>query len=156
VVAALLESGPQTGDGRFGGRATADRSHGTAERGGGAPAAIPLPAPLRGARARPESRARDIPAVLDARIRRRRGNLTPHPPNPWSAQIPDTDNPERGRFLNQLATAMDDRRRRIGEHTAATSRPWAVAARDLSAAWWDDRRVTSPMGNSQRVANGTG
>jgi conjugative relaxase-like TrwC/TraI family protein len=72
--------------------------------------------------------ARDIPAVVDARIRRRHGGLTPQPAPAWSAQIPETDHPERARFLIQLAAAMDDRSRRIGEHAAATSRPWAVAA----------------------------
>jgi len=66
--------------------------------------------------------------VIDARIRRRHGDLTPHPALAWSAQIPETDDPERGRFLTQLAAAMDDRRRRIGEHAAAASRPWALAA----------------------------
>jgi hypothetical protein len=72
--------------------------------------------------------ARDIPAVIDARIRRRHGDLAPHLAPAWSAQIPETDEPERGRFLTQLAAAMDDRRRRIGEHAADTSLPWAVAA----------------------------
>ena len=72
--------------------------------------------------------ARDIPAVIDARIRRHHGDLTPHPTPAWSAHIPETDDPERGRFLTQLAAAMDDRQRRIGEHAAVTCRHWAVAA----------------------------
>ena len=72
--------------------------------------------------------ARDIPAVIDARIRRRHGGLTPLPAPSWSAQVPQTDDPERRRFLIQLAAAMDDRRRRVGEHAAAHSLPWAVAA----------------------------
>jgi hypothetical protein len=33
-----------------------------------------------------------------------------------------------GSLRIQLAAAMDDRRRRIGEHAAASSLPWAVAA----------------------------
>ena len=72
--------------------------------------------------------ARDIPAVIDARIRRRHGDLVPLPAPSWSAQVPETADPERRRFLTQLAAAMDDRRRRIGEHAAASSLPWAVAA----------------------------
>ena len=36
--------------------------------------------------------------------------------------------PNAARFLAQLAALMDDRRRRIGEHAAASSLPWAVAA----------------------------
>jgi hypothetical protein len=41
---------------------------------------------------------------------------------------PETGDPERSRFLTQLAAVMDDRRHRIGEHTAASSLPWAVTA----------------------------
>jgi hypothetical protein len=72
--------------------------------------------------------ARDIPAVIDARIRRRHGDLAPLPAPSWSAQVPQTDDPGRRRFLIQLAAALDDRRRRIGEHAAASGLPWAVAA----------------------------
>ena len=72
--------------------------------------------------------ARDIPAVIDARIRRRHGDLIPLPAAAWSAQVPETGSPERRRFLTQLAAVMDDRRRRIGEHAAASSLPWAVTA----------------------------
>ena len=66
--------------------------------------------------------------MIDARIRRRHGDLVPLPAAAWSAQVPETDDPERRRFLTQLAAVMDDRRRRIGEHAAASSLPWAVAA----------------------------
>ena len=72
--------------------------------------------------------ARDAAAVIDARIRRRYGDLVPLPAAAWSAQVPETDDLERRRFLAQLAAAMDDRRRRIGEHAAASSLPWAAAA----------------------------
>jgi len=72
--------------------------------------------------------ARDIPAVIDARIRRRYGDLVPLPAPAWSAQVPEIDDPERGRFLTQLAAAMDERRRRIGVHAAGSSLPWAVTA----------------------------
>jgi hypothetical protein len=71
--------------------------------------------------------ARDIPAVIDARIRRRHGDLAPLPAPAWSAQVPETDHPARCRFLTALAAAMDDRRRRIGEHAAASTLPWAAA-----------------------------
>ena len=66
--------------------------------------------------------------MIDARIRRRHGDLAPLPAPSWSAQVPQTDDPGRRRFLTQLAAAMDDRRRRIGEHAAASTLPWAVAA----------------------------
>ena len=72
--------------------------------------------------------ARDAAAVIDSRIRRRHGDLVPLPAAAWSAQVPETNDPERSRFLTQLAAVMDDRQRRIGEHAAASSLPWAVAA----------------------------
>jgi hypothetical protein len=56
------------------------------------------------------------------------GDLAPLPVSSWSAQVPQTDDPGRRRFLTQLAAAMDDRRRRIGEHAAAGTLPWAIAA----------------------------
>jgi conjugative relaxase-like TrwC/TraI family protein len=74
--------------------------------------------------------ARDAAAVIDARIRRRY-DLVPRPAAAWSTQVPQTGDPERSRFLAQLAAVMDDRRRRIGEHAAASSLPWAVSALGL-------------------------
>ena len=72
--------------------------------------------------------ARDIPAVIDARIRRRAGALVPLSAPAWSAQVPETGDPERRAFLTQLAAAMDARKERIGEHAAASTLPWAVTA----------------------------
>jgi conjugative relaxase-like TrwC/TraI family protein len=72
--------------------------------------------------------ARDITAVLDARIRRRAGTLVPLPAPPWSAQVPQTEDAERRAYLTQLAAAMDERKQRIGEHAAASALPWAVTA----------------------------
>ena len=69
--------------------------------------------------------ARDLAAVIDARIRHRY-DLAPRPAAAWSTQVPQTGDPERNRFLTQLAAVMDDRRRRIGEHAAASGLPWAV------------------------------
>jgi hypothetical protein len=71
---------------------------------------------------------RDPAAAIDSRIRSRHRDLVPLPAAPWSAQVPQTDDPGRKRFFTQLATVMDERRRRIGEHAAASSLPWAVAA----------------------------
>ena len=39
--------------------------------------------------------ARDIAAVLDARIRQRLGSLVPLPAGPWSAQVPAIADPAR-------------------------------------------------------------
>jgi hypothetical protein len=72
--------------------------------------------------------ARDVAAVVDARIRRRIPSPVPQGPRPWAEQVPETADPERHRFLAELAQAMDDRARRIGEHAACHALPWAVNA----------------------------
>jgi conjugative relaxase-like TrwC/TraI family protein len=70
--------------------------------------------------------ARDIPAVIDARIRRRHGTLVPLPASPWSAPPPGITDPDRRAYTEQLATLMDDRKQRIGEHAAASLPAWAT------------------------------
>ena len=42
--------------------------------------------------------ARDIPAVIDARLRHRLGSLVPLPPGPWSAQLPGHRRPRTPRL----------------------------------------------------------
>jgi hypothetical protein len=70
----------------------------------------------------------DIAAVIDARIRRRAGVLVPLPAPVWSDQVPEVSDPERAAYLTEIAALMDARKERIGEHAAATSLPWAIAA----------------------------
>ena len=72
--------------------------------------------------------ARDIPAVIDARLRHRIGSLVPLPPGPWSAQLPAIADPERRAYAAQIAALMDARKDRIGEHAAEHALPWAVTA----------------------------
>jgi hypothetical protein len=72
--------------------------------------------------------ARDIPAVLDARIRRRTGALVPLPPRLWSAQVPAITDPERRAYTAEIAALMDTRKERIGEHTAGHPPRWAINA----------------------------
>ena len=72
--------------------------------------------------------ARDIASVLDARIRRQVDPLVPQPQRSWSEQVPEIADPERHRFLTGLATAMDARKERIGEHTAGHAPGWALRA----------------------------
>ena len=68
--------------------------------------------------------ARDLAAVIDARLRYRLGALVPAPAGPWSAQVPPIADPERRAF----AALMDARKDRIGEHAAEHASLWAVAA----------------------------
>jgi AAA domain/TrwC relaxase len=72
--------------------------------------------------------SRDVPSVIDARIRARINPLIPQPAGPWSAQVPDILDPERHRFVAELAAAMDARKERIGEHAAEHGLPWAINA----------------------------
>jgi conjugative relaxase-like TrwC/TraI family protein len=71
--------------------------------------------------------ARDVPSVVDARIRYRLGSLVPLPAGPWSAQVPGIADPERRAYAAQIAALMDARKDRIGEHAAEHALPWAVA-----------------------------
>jgi hypothetical protein len=72
--------------------------------------------------------ARDIPAVIDARLRVRLGPVVPSAAGPWYAQIPVIADPEHRAYAAQIAAMMDARKDRIGEHAAEHALPWAVAA----------------------------
>ena len=72
--------------------------------------------------------ARDIAAVLDARIRLRVHSLLPQPQGPWSARVPHLPDPDRRAYLTEIATMMDDRIRRLGQHITQTAPAWAVTA----------------------------
>ena len=72
--------------------------------------------------------SRDIPAVIDARIRHRIGSIVPLPPGPWSAQVPVNADPDRRAYVTEIAALMDARKARIGEHAAEHALPWAISA----------------------------
>jgi hypothetical protein len=72
--------------------------------------------------------SRDVPAVVDARLRYRLGSLVPLPSGPWSAQVPAITDPERRVYVAEIAALMDARKDRIGEHAAEHALPWAVSA----------------------------
>ena len=70
--------------------------------------------------------ARDLAAVIDARLRNRIGALVPAPVGPWSAQVPPIADPERRAYTAQIAALMDARKERIGQYAAEHGLPWAV------------------------------
>jgi len=70
--------------------------------------------------------ARDIAAVLDARIRTRVYPLLPQPQAPWAEPVPPLPDPGRQAYLAEIAAMMDDRTRRLGQHTAQTGPAWAI------------------------------
>ena len=71
---------------------------------------------------------RDVAAVIDARIRHRTAGLIPLPQPPWTQRIPEQARPSHRQYLTGLADAMDDRTRRIVEHTAQHQPGWAIRA----------------------------
>jgi hypothetical protein len=72
--------------------------------------------------------ARDIPAVIDARMRRSVNTMTPRPGGQWADRVPEAADPQIREYLGQLATLMDERRERIGQHNAEHQPAWAVKA----------------------------
>jgi len=72
--------------------------------------------------------ARDVPSVIDARLRRRTGALIPRPAGPWSTHVPDIADPERRGYATRIAELMDARKDRIGEHVVDNALTWAVGA----------------------------
>jgi conjugative relaxase-like TrwC/TraI family protein len=78
--------------------------------------------------ARDLSGSRDIAAVLDARIRHRIDPLLPQPQGPWTSRVPQLPDPARRTYLTSIAALMDDRTRRLGQHTAQTAPAWAITA----------------------------
>ena len=72
--------------------------------------------------------SRDIPSVIDARLRHRVGSLVPLPSGPWSAQVPTIADAGRRAYVTEIAALMDARKDRIGEHAAEHGLPWATGA----------------------------
>jgi len=72
--------------------------------------------------------ARDVAAVVDARIRHLVDPLVPQPQRPWSEQVPEVADAQRQRFLADLAVAMDARKERISEHLSEHPPGWALCA----------------------------
>jgi hypothetical protein len=72
--------------------------------------------------------ARDVPSVINARLRHRTGSLVPRSAGSWAAQVPAITDPERRAYAAQIAAMMDARKDRIGEHAAENVPSWAVNA----------------------------
>jgi hypothetical protein len=72
--------------------------------------------------------ARSHSAVLESRIRRKTGHLPPRIRDSWTAILPRFADPELARYMAEVAAAMDDRQRRIGEHAAQERPLWATQA----------------------------
>jgi hypothetical protein len=81
--------------------------------------------PAEVARSAIESRdlagARDIAAVIDARIRQRIYPLLPQPLGPWAGRVPQLPDPDRQAYLAEIAAMMVGRKQRLGQHAAQTT-----------------------------------
>ncbi|MDA8320636.1 MAG: hypothetical protein M0030_12625, partial [Actinomycetota bacterium] len=77
---------------------------------------------------RPFTGARSHSAVLCGRITDATGHLPPATPDTWTAALPRFTDPDTARYMTSVAAAMDDRQRRIGEHTARHAPLWATRA----------------------------
>jgi hypothetical protein len=79
-------------------------------------------------RSRDLNGARDIPAVIDARMRPLVNAMAPQPAGPWADRVPQAADPAIRDHLAKLAVLMDERRDRIGQHAAQHQPAWAVKA----------------------------
>jgi hypothetical protein len=71
--------------------------------------------------------ARDVASVVDARIRQRVAGMVPLPQPPWSERVPHVRAAHQA-YVQELASAMDARKDRIGEHAVEHEPKWAIPA----------------------------
>jgi len=90
--------------------------------------ADPGEAVMHAVRSRDMDGVRDIPAVIDARMRQAVTGMTPRSAGRWADRVPEVADPQMREYLGQLATLMDERRDRIGAHAAEHQPAWAVKA----------------------------
>ena len=72
--------------------------------------------------------ARDVAAVIDARIRSRVYPLLPQPQGRWADRVPELPDPEQQAYLTGIAAMMDGRKQHLGQYAAETMPAWAVKA----------------------------
>lgn len=70
--------------------------------------------------------AESVAKVIDWRIKQVTTGLAAQPAAAWSEQVPQTGDADTDRFAAELAAAMDDRTRRLGEHAAEHPPTWAA------------------------------
>ena len=68
--------------------------------------------------------AESVAKVIDWRIRQHTAGMPALPARPWADQVRQTGDPDMDRYWQELAEAMTDRQRRLGEHAAEHRPPW--------------------------------
>ena len=98
----------------------------------------------RAAASGPLTDAESVAKVLDWRIRQHTDGMPALAVRPWTSQVPQTGDPDTDRYAAELAAAMDDRQRRLGEHATEHQPAWAhalgpVPEHPLDRAEWEYR-----------------
>lgn len=88
--------------------------------------------------------AESVAKVLDWRVRQHTAGMPARPAKPWSELPGTTGDPDTDRYWGELAQAMADRQRRLGEHAAEHPPAWAQALgpvpdHPLDRAGWEDK-----------------
>ena len=86
--------------------------------------------------------AESVAKIIDWRIRQQIAGMPAAAARPWLEQVPETGDPDMDRYARELAAAMDDRQRRLGEHAAEHQPAWAgalgpVPGHPLDRAEWE-------------------
>ena len=69
--------------------------------------------------------AESVAKVIDWRIRQQINGMSALAARPWEEQVTQTGDPDLDRYWRELADAMADRQRRLGEHAAEHPPVWA-------------------------------
>jgi hypothetical protein len=77
---------------------------------------------------RPLTGIRDVARVLHGRVRILTRDAQVQIGRTWSERLPDLADPDRRRYMAELAEAMDARVRRLGQHASDTAPLWATRA----------------------------
>jgi hypothetical protein len=97
---------------------------------------------------RPLTGARDVARVLHGRVRILTRGAQPEVGRSWAERVPEVADPEVGRYMRDLAEAIDARTERLGQHVAETAPLWAtqtlgpVPEDPAARAGWEKRAAT--------------
>jgi hypothetical protein len=92
----------------------------------------------------PFTDAGSVARVLDWRIRQLTDGMPALAAGSWTSQVPRTGDPDTDHYAAELAEAMTDRQRRLGEHAAEQPPGWAhalgpVPEHPLDRAGWEQK-----------------
>ena len=77
---------------------------------------------------RPLSGLEDMTKGIYARVCKITDGLTPLPLKPWSERVPDMGDAELQEYMQRIATSLEGRQERLGEHAGIVQPAWALEA----------------------------